>query len=383
MSDHDRCRNKVCVVCLQKSKTERSLSDRDIGLIQRFARENYDVSNPDFPSALCGGCRLSLFKKDKDDTIVINVAPFTPDRAIQLRSTVCECVICQVAKENLFMAKKKKKKSGRPSKTVPLPASPSVSLESFSRRHHLSTPSCTTITICKTCCAEIYQGCRHVCTSSRSSRKRKIENLSNLISSPETQKDLAERVAPLPIKEKKKLFEISPENISTISKNMNLSVRKTKELAHYLRMATGSRKAVGSHLETRLFSDRHLLDDFFKYDMLLFMEEESKAKKKPGRKFRQHAVVTTDITSLIDRIISHRNINPLDAFVRVGLDGGGGFLKICLSVFDITKPINCSSIVEKKYLDSGVKKVQVLAITPDVPENYFEHETFMVGGRVT
>ena len=56
--------------------------------------------------------------------------------------------------------------------------------------------------------------------------------------------------------------------------------------------------------------------------------------------------------------------------IRVGLDGGGGFIKICLSVFNITAPVSRSSAVEKKYLDSGVKKVQVLAIAPDVPENY-------------
>ena len=63
-------------------------------------------------------------------------------------------------------------------------------------------------------------------------------------------------------------------------------------------------------------------------------------------------------------------------YIWVGLDGGGGFLKICLSVFDVKNLISCTSVVEKKYLDSGVKKVQILAIAPDVPENYLNMKNF-------
>ena len=173
----------------------------------------------------------------------------------------------------------------------------------------------------------------------------------------------------VPKSEKKNLFGISTENLSTIGKNMNLFVRKTKELCHYLRAATGSRKAVAPNVERQLYDERHQLDEFFQYEMLLFMEEESKAKR-PERKFRQHAVFTSDITGLIDMIIDHRNLNLADAVIRIGLDGGGGFVKICVSVFDVEKKVSCKSAVGKKYLDSGVKKVQMLAVAPDIPENY-------------
>ena len=58
--------------------------------------------------------------------------------------------------------------------------------------------------------------------------------------------------------------------------------------------------------------------------------------------------------------------------VRIGLDGGGGFMKICLSVFDM----NCAQNREyrkrlgEKFKDSGVKKVMIIAIVPDIQENY-------------
>ena len=110
MSDHDKYRSKVCVVCLQKTARDRPLSARDIELILRFARENYDVFDSDYPSGLCGGCTLKLYKKEKEPNTVLNVAPFVPDRTIQLRSTVCECHICLVAKASLFTAKALKKR---------------------------------------------------------------------------------------------------------------------------------------------------------------------------------------------------------------------------------------------------------------------------------
>ena len=106
------------------------------------------------------------------------------------------------------------------------------------------------------------------------------------------------------------------------------------------------------------------------YEMMLFFEEDNKVKQLPARKFSQHSVFTKDITKLTDEIIARRSLNHDDVFIRVGLDGGGGFLKICLSVFEINNLTSCTSAVEKKYLDSGVKKVQIVAIAPDVPENY-------------
>ena len=207
MSDHDRYRRKVCVVCLRKATRDKPLSPRDIELIKKFAREEFNIADPNYLSGLCSSCSISLFKKEKLSDTVVKVEPFTPARGTQLRSTTCDCVICQVGKTGLFAAKKLKKKAGRPSATankthspspfssVPFGTSPSspasrpMSLASLS----LSSPS--TITICKVCFSEIYQGCRHTCISTRKSRKRKIDNLSRLISSPETSEKLVERFA--------------------------------------------------------------------------------------------------------------------------------------------------------------------------------------------
>ena len=64
-----------------------------------------------------------------------------------------------------------------------------------------------------------------------------------------------------------------------------------KELCHYVRAATGSRKAVASNVESQLQADRHLLDDQFEYET--------------ETEFLQHAVFTKDVTSLAETVIAH------------------------------------------------------------------------------
>lgn len=55
--------------------------------------------------------------------------------------------------------------------------------------------------------------------------------------------------------------------------------------------------------------------------------------------------------------------------IKIGIDGGGGFVKICLSFTDFradASEIKKSSI-DLKYSDAGVKKIIIIGIVP----NYF------------
>ena len=57
--------------------------------------------------------------------------------------------------------------------------------------------------------------------------------------------------------------------------------------------------------------------------------------------------------------------------VRIGIDGGGGFLKICMSIFGINYPFpQVKNGIAKMFKESGVKKVFVIGLVADVPENY-------------
>ena len=48
-------------------------------------------------------------------------------------------------------------------------------------------------------------------------------------------------------------------------------------------------------------------------------------------------------------------------------------MKICLSAFDLNEPVSLQEkgkTFGKIFKNSGVKKVLILAIVPDIPENY-------------
>ena len=83
---HEEYRGRVCVVCYRKAS--RSLSQAEVGDIQKYLTEGYNVNEPDFPNGICTGCSLSLSKKrnDEDYILVINVDDYDPKRLPGLRS---------------------------------------------------------------------------------------------------------------------------------------------------------------------------------------------------------------------------------------------------------------------------------------------------------
>ena len=57
--------------------------------------------------------------------------------------------------------------------------------------------------------------------------------------------------------------------------------------------------------------------------------------------------------------------------MKISIDGGGGFLKFCISFFDVDDPSpKTSSTLTKKFLESGVKRVIVIALAPNISEDY-------------
>ena len=82
-------------------------------------------------------------------------------------------------------------------------------------------------------------------------------------------------------------------------------------------------------------------------------------------------VTCSDLPSLIDEVRRERQRDKDSVLIKISIDGGGGFLKICTSVFDINDPIpKVGGGLTKKFLESGVKKVLIIGIAPDVNEYY-------------
>ena len=56
--------------------------------------------------------------------------------------------------------------------------------------------------------------------------------------------------------------------------------------------------------------------------------------------------------------------------VQISIDGGGGFLKVIVNVFEEQEET-------EQYLNSGVQRSQFLAIIKDIPEKYENIKTII------
>ena len=113
------------------------------------------------------------------------------------------------------------------------------------------------------------------------------------------------------------------------------------------------------------------IDEFFEHTTMSFYCEVKVQGKKYSENIDQHVITVNDISGLIEKIILERDLSENNVLVRIGLDGGGGFAKICLSLFDLDQEASSySQKVGKMFKASGVKKVFIISIAPGIPEYY-------------
>ena len=83
-------------------------------------------------------------------------------------------------------------------------------------------------------------------------------------------------------------------------------------------------------------------------------------------------VFCKDIPKLINFVKNCRNLSD-DCLTRISFDGGQSSFKISASIFDPNKEKKSG----KFFLDSGVKKILIIALVPDCPENYANLQTIL------
>ena len=165
---------------------------------------------------------------------------------------------------------------------------------------------------------------------------------------------------------------ISADDVDKLRSEFNLSLNVTRGIASSLRSMTKDRKFFEPDLANKLITKNHLLDKYFSTRICDFIHIKSNKKTAAPEK----VVYCNDINGLISFIKSKRSED--DVHLKVGVDGGGGFLKICLSVqkristleSDDSDAESDTAQSKDKFKDSGVKKIFVLAIAPGVQENY-------------
>ena len=139
----------------------------------------------------------------------------------------------------------------------------------------------------------------------------------------------------------------SKEDMIGIQQDLQLSNKQVKVLFQDLRICTNSRKSVESNLREKLHEANHQLDEFFEVCQLVYRREDK--EKKIEENFHQTTIGCSNLSGLIGAILEKRQRMEEDSLLlRIGIDGGGGFLKICLSVFDIDDPYSKSNSFDVK-----------------------------------
>ena len=114
-------------------------------------------------------------------------------------------------------------------------------------------------------------------------------------------------------------------------------------------------------------------DNFFEITELCFI---SKSKDAITGKEKKPAVICNSLNNLMEDIESVRMFDQGSNLIhKIGLDGGGGFFKITLSIFDPrnseTKArMTYSEGIANKFKHSGVKKLFIIALVSNIQENY-------------
>ena len=152
-----------------------------------------------------------------------------------------------------------------------------------------------------------------------------------------------------------------------IQQKTNLSNKNVLDIAQCLRKHLG-RDSVETNLRDRLIESRNILKEHFHFSELPFFINEQKG-------YQDRVLVTIkDMNNFVKHIITLRNLDPSNLTVRIGLDGGGTFLKLCLSIFkieDIQEPSKRHQrSVNSNFLNTGVKKSFIIGIVQTVSETY-------------
>lgn len=206
--------------------------------------------------------------------------------------------------------------------------------------------------------------------------KRKLENKKNSssisLSQPKGGRHLKVSIGMQNIQKSSKQQLLSVDDMSKIQTSVHLSQNKTLELAKALRVATKNSKSIEPNLKEKLSEKSHCLDKYFDAKMFNFVY----TKGKQTTAATETVAYCIDTKGLIEHLAKKRSVSNFH--LKFGIDGGGGFLKVCLSIQSNNSHLSNEKhrqkyedgICAKKFKDSGVNKLMILGLARDSQENY-------------
>ena len=341
---HAENRFKICLLCSKKTKLmikiELVLKEK----LNHFINVNY---NDDcLPCVICTTCKRKLYtyfsNNDPEKTqnfIVSDLNTFlqTKNKNLIKRNMIkCKCYLCKLARTP---------KTGNFSKRTILP--PKIKkIKNIKKRNKEK--------ICSKWLSVTNNGNPHKCNLSA-----RIENLSkrinNTLKKSEKQQLISKMlkneyltsgtntITEIPlsqlhgpklniivgkkrVKDKNLINTIKVSDVRKIRTRYNLSIQTTRGIVKSFRVATKNRRLTERGLEKNLSDHNHILDEFFEIKQFSFVNIKSNTENLDSKS----AIFCNDITEFIKFITLQRNLS--DYHLKFGIDSGGGFFKVCLSI---------------------------------------------------
>ncbi|KAJ8679232.1 hypothetical protein QAD02_015019 [Eretmocerus hayati] len=385
---HAENRRRICVLCQGKKSSMKVIGASMKNLIQKFL--SYNLEDDRLPAAICSACRIGVYRLSKGEKSVKLQFPdyskYTyppPEKLSSREAGICPCTLCCLARKNGRETWNRKKKFAPVSKK-----------------------KLNTNKNCSKCSMTIAKGRRHNCQTSRRYRNikqiadsklsftqkeqmvcsyikdslgtkavaRKKHESKEILLPQRRGKRLRVSVGQLKTKE---VRQISSSDVSQVQTRFGLSSKKMKGISTAFRVASRNRRMFEPNLMTKLDVSNHKLDEFFEVREDVFTRCVGKNTAIEKKKF----VICKDIEGLFSHIQQLRGTKKVHK--KIGLDGGGGFMKICASLQSLDE--DCTTLAQpsrkrkrqtyeegiaaQDFRDSGVKKLLILAVVENAQEN--------------
>lgn len=383
---HDDYRKLCCFFCLRKaqSKSDRTLSAGEINLIKANFFHDFDNFKDFLPLGCCSRCRSNLSYRFGKNPSSEKYKPFPCESDSQYYQNVidtlrklprgssqnkeCTCFICEPAHTDF--------------KSVKL--QPGVPKPEFSNQ-----VSRDNRTLDQSRLDEVTEKFENMTPKSKDAFvvlriKEKQEQEQKSIEDPLSFRGAAGG-APIEViagaKAKKKLlYDNTTPVAKKVFENMagvtDLSNRKAKLNAREFRKSEGKKSIEPGFAEDLSSKPKEILQKYFttKYiELEVTKDEQIEMQTKK-------IVYCHDLPGYAKHIKEERGIKEdVDVQQKIGIDGGGGFFKVCLNIIKKDKADDVKSPPKKKpaYKDGGVKKLLIIGIVQEISETYYNAKTIL------
>lgn len=155
------------------------------------------------------------------------------------------------------------------------------------------------------------------------------------------------------------LKPITITEVDGLQNQLNLSDNKIHKALKILRQ--NNKDNVEPNIDRQMMKMENPIEKYFAVETIDYVKEHSTA-------VMSQTVYCTNIPELLDVIIEKRGYDKTKLFIKIGADGGGGFIKICCSIcFYNPEDENKTNRI---YKSGGVKKLIILLLAANVEENH-------------